>query len=276
MAPEWARATRPLVVVFTIVTFVVTILFDANVDAQAGAYATGVLFLMASASVAVTIDRWQTRGWALYLAMTLIFGYTLVANVVERPEGIKIASFFIVAMVGASLFSRAIRSTELRIAEVRLSPQAQAFVDEIAPHPVRIVAHRPDKRTEEEYDRKERQAREDHSLEDEEPLLFLEVSQGDASDFREDLYVRGVQVGRHRVLRCKSPAIPNAIAALLLNVQAITRRTPHAYFGWTEGNPITYVLKYLALGEGDTAPVTREVLRKTIRNPLERPRIHVG
>ena len=37
-----------------------------------------------------------------------------------------------------------------------------------------------------------------------------------------------------------------------------------------------YVLRYLALGEGDTAPVTREVLRKKIRNPLERPRIHVG
>jgi hypothetical protein len=195
---------------------------------------------------------------------------------VERPEGIKISAFFIVAIVAASLFSRAIRSTELRISSVRLSPQAQAFIDEIAPHAVRIVAHRPDKRTEQEYDRKERQAREDHSLEDGEPLLFLEVGQGDASDFREDLYVRGVQVGRHRVLRCKSPAIPNAIAALLLHVQQQTRHTPHAYFGWTEGNPITYVLKYLALGEGDTAPVTREVLRKTIKNPLERPRIHVG
>jgi hypothetical protein len=276
MAPEWARATRPLVFVFTAITFVVTILFGADVDAQAGAYATGVLFLMASASVAVTIDRWPTRGRWLYLAMTVIFAYTLVANMVERPEGIKIASFFIVAIVMASLFSRAIRSTELRITAVRLSPQAQAFIDEIGPLPVRIVAHRPDKRTEQEYDKKERQAREDHSLEDDEPIVFLEVGQGDASDFEEELYVRGVQVGRHRVLRCKSPAIPNAIAALLLHVQKLTHKTPHAYFGWTEGNPITYVLKYLALGEGDTAPVTREVLRKTIRNPLERPRIHVG
>jgi hypothetical protein len=208
--------------------------------------------------------------------MTLVFAYTLVANVVERPEGIKIASFFIAAIVSTSLFSRAIRSTELRIAQVNLSPQAQGFLDEMAPQPVRIVAHRPDKRTEQEYDKKEHQAREDHSLDDGEPLVFLEVSQGDASDFREDLYVRGVQVGRHRVLRCKSPAIPNAIAALLMHVQRQTGRIPHAYFGWTEGNPITYVLRYLALGEGDTAPVTREVLRKAIRNPLERPRIHVG
>jgi hypothetical protein len=276
MAPEWARATRPLVVAFTVIAFVVTWLFEADVDAQGGAYATGVLFLMTSASVAVTIDQWGGRRRWVYLPMTLVFAYTLVANVFERPEGIRIASFFIAAIVTTSLFSRAIRSTELRVARVTLSPQAQSFVDQVAPHPLRIVAHRPDKRTEAEYDKKERQAREDHSLDDGEPLIFLEVGQGDASDFREDLYVRGVQVGPHRILRCKSPAIPNAIAALLMHVQQQTGRMPHAYFGWTEGNPITYVLRYLALGEGDTAPVTREVLRKAIRNPLERPRVHVG
>ena len=88
--------------------------------------------------------------------------------------------------------------------------------------------------------------------------------------------MRGTQMGRHRVLRCSSPAVPNAIAALLLHLRDRTGRIPDAYFGWTEGNPVTYVLKYLALGEGDTAPVTREVLRRTVKNPLERPRIHVG
>jgi hypothetical protein len=183
---------------------------------------------------------------------------------------------FILAIVCTSLLSRAIRSTELRIDKVRLNPKAQAFIREVGPRGVRIIAHRPDKRTVEEYDKKEHQAREDHSLEDGEPLIFLEVSQGDASEFTHDLHVRGVRMGRHRILRTKSPAIPNAIAALLLHLRDATGQIPNAYFGWTEGNPITYVLKYLALGEGDTAPVTREVLRKTIKNPLERPRIHVG
>ena len=168
------------------------------------------------------------------------------------------------------------RSTELRIGKVVLSGRALAFVEEVAPFGVRLIAHRPDKRTPEEYDKKEQQARDDHSLDKGEPLLFLEVLQGDASDFVEDLSVRGAQVGRHRVLRCTSPAIPNAIAALLLHLRDRTGRIPEAYFGWTEGNPVTYVLKYLALGEGDTAPVTREVLRRTVKNPLERPRIHVG
>ena len=86
----------------------------------------------------------------------------------------------------------------------------------------------------------------------------------------------GATVDRHRVLRCVSPAIPNAIAALLLYVRDQTGKIPHAYFGWTEGNPIVYLLKFLAFGEGDTAPVTREVLRQSEPDPLRRPRIHVG
>jgi amino acid permease len=276
MAPDWARATRPLVLVFTAVTFAVTLIFHADVDAQGGAYATGVLALMTSASVAVTIDHWARRRRLLYLAMTVIFTYTFLDNIHGRPEGLKIASFFIAAIVFSSMLSRAIRSTELRIESLHLDPKAQRFLDHMVPNEVRIIAHRPDKRTIEEYDKKERQAREDHSLDQGEPVLFLEVTQGDASEFTGDLKIRGVEVGRHRILRCKSPAIPNAIAALLLHIRDRTGRIPHAYFGWTEGNPITYVLKYLALGEGDTAPVTREVLRKAVKNPLDRPRIHVG
>jgi hypothetical protein len=276
MAPDWARANRPLVLAFTFVTFAVTLYFNASVAAQGGAYATGVLVLMTSASLAVTIANWGERSRFLYLLMTLVFVYTTIDNVHGRPEGIKIASFFIVSIVTVSMLSRALRSTELRIGTVILSSRAQAFVDEVAPFGVRLIAHRPDKRTEEEYDKKEQQARDDHSLDKGEPILFLEVLQGDASDFTENLQVRGSQVGPHRVLRCTSPAIPNAIAALLLHLRDRTGRIPDAYFGWTEGNPVSYVLKYLALGEGDTAPVTREVLRRTVKNPLERPRIHVG
>jgi len=276
MAPEWARANRPLVLVFMAVTFVVTILFQADVDAQGGAYATGVLFLMTSAAIAVTIANWSTpRRW-LYALMTAVFAFTTVDNIHARPEGIKIASFFIAAILGTSLLSRALRSTELRIGAVRLGPKALQFIEEIGHQPVRLVAHRPGDRSPAAYDRKEREAREDHSLDKGEPIVFLEVLQGDASDFNEDLDVRGLHAGRHRVLRCVSPAIPNAIAALLLHLRDATGRIPHAYFGWTEGNPVAYVLRYIALGEGDTAPVTREVLRKAVPDPEKRPRIHVG
>lgn len=276
MAPDWARANRPLVLVFTLISLIVTRAFNADVNAQGGAYATGVLVLMTSAAVAVTIAHSADRSRWLYGLMTLVFGYTMVVNVVERPEGIKIASFFIAGIVVVSITSRAMRSTELRIGEVKLSPKAVEFISSFVPNPVRIIAHRPDKRTLEEYDRKERQAREDHSLNTGEAVVFLEMVQGDASAFEDDIDVRGVKIGPHRILRCTAPAIPNAIAAILLKAQATSGQISHAYFGWTEGNPVSYVLRYIFLGEGDTAPVTREVLRRAVRNPEERPRIHVG
>lgn len=275
MAPEWAKASRPLVVFFTVVGFFVTIVFNASVDEQGGAYATGVLVLMSSAALAVTLTSWSKEPLKrfFYLAITLVFIYTTITNIVERPEGIKIASFFILATLITSLISRALRSTELRIKKVVMDETALQFIEEAKKETIRIVAHRPGGHT---YERKEREARETHNI-DEDILIFLEVKPGDASEFTDDvLEVRGVRKGRHRVLQCESPAVPNAIAALLLHIRNISHTQPHVYFGWTEGNPITYVLKYLAFGEGDTAPVTREVLRQAESDPKNRPYVHVG
>jgi len=77
------------------------------------------------------------------------------------------------------------------------------------------------------------------------------------------------------VLRVEGATVPNAIAALLLHLRDVTGKRPHAYFNWSEGNPIVFMMRYLLFGEGDTAPVTREVLRKAERNPAIRPMIHV-
>ncbi len=276
MAPDWARATRPLVIVFTLLSLAVTWAFEANVKAQGGAYATGVLTLMTSAAIAVAIAKKKERSGWVYAFLALIFVYTTAVNIREQPSGLHIASFFVVGIVGTSIISRAMRSTELRVGAVRMSPKAVEFITSLGESPVRIIAHRPDKSTVVEYDRKEVQAREDHSLNSGEPVIFLEIMQGDASAFEEDLEVRGVRIGSHRILRATSPAIPNAIAATLLEAQRRTGQIAHAYFGWTEGNPIAYVLRYIVLGEGDTAPVTREVLRRAVPHQEERPRIHVG
>ena len=277
MAPEWARANRPLVLIFTAVTFVVTILFKADVEAQGGAYATGVLVLMGSAALAVTLDAARRgRAWAGYLLLTLIFGYTTAVNIREQPNGIKIASIFILGIVFTSLVSRVMRSTELRVQGVEADEVAEAFLREAAHAPVRIIANRPDTGLAEEYEHKLREARESHHLPPEERVLFVEVRPSDVSEFAGRLHVKGAEVAGHHILQCSSPAIPNAIAALLLYIRDMTGTIPHAYFGWTEGNPIAYLLKFLAFGEGDTAPVTREVLRQAEPNPAKRPRIHVG
>ena len=181
-------------------------------------------------------------------------------------------------IVATSLISRVLRSTELRVRGVEADTDAIRFIQDAAANcsAIRIIANRPDKGTRDEYENKLKEARETHHLPEDNCDLFLEVRPGDASEFSDMLEVEGMKINGYRVLRCKSPAIPNAIAALLLYIRDTTGRMPHAYFGWTEGNPITYLLKFLAFGEGDTAPVTREVLRQCEANPSDRPRIHVG
>jgi hypothetical protein len=275
MAPEWAKATRPLVTLFTAVTFPITLLFKANVEAQAGAYATGVLVLMTSAAIAVTLLTGGARRF-VFAAITLVFTYTTITNVVERPDGVSIALWFIAAIIGTSLISRVMRSTELRVQEIETDAVARQFITEAAARPVRIIANRPDTGDPAEYEHKLREAHDSHHLSPDDRVLFVEVIPTDVSAFSGNLRVLGVNVGGHQVLRCASPAVPNALAALLLYVRDLTGKIPHAYFGWTEGNPIVYLLKFLAFGEGDTAPVTREVLRQAEPDPLRRPRIHLG
>ncbi len=278
MAPEWARATRPLVFVFTAISFLVTVVFKADVTAQGGAYATGVLALMTSAAVAVTISAYRRnqKSWLAFLVITLVFIYTTIVNIIEQPEGLKIATLFILGIVVFSLISRVYRSTELRVERVFLDPQAQAFIDEAAKGTIRIVANRMETGDEAEYQAKEKEKRGDNHIPESDPILFLEVQISDASEFSNRLTIYGETVGKYKILRTESPVVPNAIAAILLHLRNKTGKLPHAYFGWSEGNPIVYLIKFVAFGEGDTAPVTHEVLRQAERDSERRPIIHVG
>jgi len=119
-----------------------------------------------------------------------------------------------------------------------------------------------------------REQREDNGIPPEDHVLFLEIRVPDASEFSADLRVCGLEVGSHQVLRAESAAVANGIAALLLYLRDRTGRVPHAYFSWTEGNPVLYMIRYVLSGYGDVAPITREVLRLAEHNPARRPRIH--
>src|SRR6185436_3208247 len=233
----------------------VTLIFEADVEAQGGAYATGVLVLMTSGAVAVTLAAFRRRrhGWA-FLIVSLVFAYTTVLNIIERPEGIKIASFFIATIVITSLVSRALRTTELRVDRVELDETASAFIEEAGRHEIRIIANRRQAGDESEYRLKEKEQRQDNHIPKGDPILFLEIDIGDASEFADVLRVTGVKINDHRVLRACGAAVPNAIAAFLLHVRDKTGKIPHAYFDWSEGNPIKYLFNYLVFGEGDTAP----------------------
>ena len=279
MAPDWARATRPLVLVFTVICGVVTILFEADVTAQGGAYATGVLVLMTSAAVAVTISEWRKskKVWMAFAVITLIFVYTVVVGIIEQPSGIKIASFFIFAIIAASFISRAMRSTEIRIDKIELDEVAQAFIDEINDEgQIRIVTNRRETGDMTEYRFKEHEKRVDNHIPSSDPILFYEIETGDASEFKGKLFIRGIDVDGYRILRTQAPAVPNAIAGFLLHLRDTTGKIPHVYFGWSEGNPLMYLARYILFGEGDTAPVTREILRQAESDPEMRPNVHVG
>jgi hypothetical protein len=280
MAPEWARAIRPLVLVYTSIAVVVTIVFAADVDAQAGAYATGVLAMMSSAAFAVMLSAWRggsRLSAAFFGLVTAVFVYALVANEVKRPDGIVISLFFIGAIVATSLVSRVYRSLELRQERIELDEAALRIVKEASYRgEIHIVANRRQAGDEAEYDQKETKQREDNHIPRNVPIMFLEVDVDDASEFEEALEVKGVEVGGHKVMRAVSSAVPNAIAALLLHLRDTTGKTPHCYFGWTEGNPILYLFRFLLFGEGDTAPVTHEVLREAEPDAEKRPAVHIG
>ena len=279
MAPNWARTTRPLVLVYTAIAFAVTVIFKANVEAQGGAYATGVLVLITSAAFAVTLSAHRQRSKAGTLAcgmITLLFVYTTIVNIIERPEGIRIATFFIAAIILTSLVSRVWRSTELRVERIEIDEAARQFIAQESQGEIRLIAHRRNMGDLREYFLKEKEVREDHFIPPTDPILFLEIRVSDASEFAGIIRVKGVEVDSYRILRAESAAVPNAIAAILLYIRDQTGQLPHAYFGWAEGNPIQYLLRFILFGEGDIAVVTREVLRKAERNPERRPAIHVG
>lgn len=280
MAPDWTRATRPLVFVFTAIGLGVTILFQADVEAQGGAYATGVLVLMSSAALAVTLLAWRTRNrpmLAAFAAIALVFAYTTVVNVFERPDGIKIASFFIIAIVATSLTSRVFRSLELRIDRVEMDDTTRLFLEDASrAGDIRIIANRPEERDAREYLLKEREERESSHIPPGDPVIFLEVTIDDASEFAPVLRLTGEQIGEYRVIMARHAAIPNAIAAFLIHVRDLTGKRPHAYLSWREGNPLTYLARFVFFGEGDIAPLTREILRREEPDRERRPAIHVG
>ncbi|WP_017934780.1 hypothetical protein [Nocardioides sp. Iso805N] len=280
MSPEWAGATRPLVVVIMGVAFLITWIFNASVDAQGGAYATGVLVLMSSGAVAVTLaarKAGQKKRTIAFAVIALIFCYTTINNCIERPDGLKIGACFIVAIVLVSLLSRVGRSFELRTTSIELDATAERFVRDCARRRIRLVANEPDALDAQEYDDKIRQVVADHDLADEGDIIFVEVTLTDPSDFEGRLSVHGVVVhGHRRVLRMESATVPNALAALLMHTRDVTGVTPHIYFEWTEGGPVINLLRFLFLGIGEVAPTTREVLRRAEPDRSRRPHVHVG
>ncbi|WP_241999291.1 MULTISPECIES: amino acid transporter [Kribbella] len=281
MAPEWGRAVRPVVLVYTAISVAITIAFGADVDAQAGAYATGILVMMVSGAVAVTISalrRGQRRAALAFTVLTLILLYALIENIIEKPDGIAISGLFIAGIITVSLISRVSRTTELRADRIEFDDAARGFLTESIRHDgiLNLIANQRQAGDAAEYAAKEGDVRATDPVPRRTDILFLEIDVVDPSTFSDVLRVKGVEIDGHRVLRADSPAAPNAIAAILLALRDTTEVMPHCHFEWSEGNPLSHLLRYLILGRGDTAPVVREIIRQHESDPTRRPGIHVG
>ena len=247
MAPDWARAVRPLVLVFTAVAFLITWIFDADVDAQGGAYATGVLVLITSAAIAVTLAarRARQRGWTHRLRGRSRWSslYTTVANVVERPDGVKIGACFIAGDHRASRCSPGCaRAFELRVTSVALDAhQPSVFVRDCARRKIRFIANEPDER-----DRRSTATRSGRSARDHDLPGRTRTSSSSRSrsptppSSRASSTVRGeVLHGRYRVLTLEASVGPQrARRAAAARPRRDRACIPHIYFEWTEGNPV--------------------------------------
>ncbi|MEX2092043.1 MAG: hypothetical protein WD971_05165 [Pirellulales bacterium] len=282
MVPRWAEAVRALVIVFTGINLLVTWIFGASVVAQGGAYATGVMVLMSSAAVAVVIDQWRKRSgpwiqrlpWGYAVAM-LVFFYTTVAIIIEKPDGIKIAGAFIAAVLIVSFVSRLRRSTELRFEKFEFVDETSRFLWDALRHlefPV-LVPHRPGHHTIEQKDERMRRV---HRLDDEVPIVFVEAVLGDTSEFEQNPLLEVVQEEERfivRLRRCVS--IAHAVATVALELSK-AGKPPEIHFGWSDESPLAANLSFLLFGEGNVPWLVRELIAKAQPDSKKRPRVIIG
>jgi hypothetical protein len=283
MAPEWARAVKPLVILFTAINLFVTWAFDANVDAQGGAYATGVLALITSACVAAVIDvyRSHTGPWYRRLswpfaAITAVFIYTFVVNEIEKQfKGLFISSLFILAILVTSVWSRFARARELRFAGFKMADPLSGLLWDTIRHLelTILVPHRPGRRTLAE---KETSIRREHRIPRDLMIVFVEVELDDASDFTHDPVIQVYQEqGRYVLKVTEAASISHTLAALALEMAKVGR-PPEIHFGWTEETPVSGMLGFLLFGEGNVPWMVRELLRRAEPNPDKRPLIIIA
>jgi hypothetical protein len=272
MAPQWASAQRPLVLVFTAISLLVTLIFRADVESQGGAYATGVLSLMASASVAVSISLWRSRSRWLFLFLPIMFGflYITLQNIRAQPSGLVIAACFTVGIVVTSVISRVLRSTELRINRVVIDRTANQMIrSAIRNGRIRLITHDPLRGTEQaDYDAEVDEARRRHGISPDEPLLLVEVRSDDPSVFLDELLITGHTVGRYGLLRGDGASIANTIAGIALAIHGQYGCIVDLHMRWT---PIDSVIdaigegiQFLLWGGGDMARIVElEIRRET-------------
>lgn len=275
MAPPWVAHPRPLILIIYLICVLVTLIFHADVEAQGGAYATGVLVLMLSAAFAVALALWHERRKTLsiyFWGVTALFLYTLVDNIVLRHDGVVIAGIFILMIVLASTWSRWRRATEFRVEKMVFADDESKFMfEELRGRKVNLVPLKrfdPDSRED-----KAAELREHYRIEG--PLAFLHIKlTDDRSEFAGTPTIWIMPWGDDYLITVSgAPAIANTVAYLseLLDPKTI-------FLGLTHENQVSQAMRYLLLGEGETGILVYQILlRHWRRTPASdiRPNIFI-
>ncbi len=278
MAPRWVAYRRPLVMLLFGINVAITFIFQANVEAQGSAYATGVLVLMLSAAVAVALamSREHPKNFTKFLVagyfwlVTGIFAYTLIVNVIERPAGVIIAGVFILLLIVSSAVSRYYRATEMRVTEIKLvDDESAALWKSLIGKKVNLI---PQHANDPVYRAKLiRKVEENFKIEG--PVACLHVNLLDnRSDFLSSLRVRVEREGDNFVIEVwGAVAIANSIAFIseLIDPKTIV-------LGLTRRNLMQQSLAYALWGEGEIGLTVYSILVRyweSIKDRSGHPRI---
>jgi hypothetical protein len=257
MAPRWAALSRPLILVLFAIDIIITLIFRASVEAQSGAYATGVLVLILSAAFAATLALWRERSWGLAFYMgflLLVFAYTLADNCLERPDGLIIGTVFTLLLILTCGLSRSIRSVEFRIPEGYFTDvESWRIGPELRGKKVHLV---PIASSSAEARRKKRDEIAQH-YGVHGPFLFLHVNLLDnRSEFSSPLEVSLRKEGDDYVGEVfGAVAIANAIAYVSEVIDPIS-----IFIGLTRRNLMAQAIRYLLFGEGETGLIVYTIL----------------
>lgn len=257
MSPAWLEFRRPLVLTISAVCLLVNYAFDADVEAQGSAYATGVLVLMASGAFAVLLAEWDKpwRRW-LFAVILAVFGYVLVVNAAERPDGLKIAGLFILAVLVASVWSRWRRASELRVNGIRFADEESEvlWTNLTDAHDVVLV---PLRSNSDEARRKTEARHLQHHHNTPSRYAFLHVYLlEDPSQFDSPVTIAVRRKDDDYVIEVRDAvAVANAIAftALRMNVREVV-------IGLLDsGTPLVNSLLYLLFGTGEVGYAVRAI-----------------
>ncbi|HEY7284912.1 MAG TPA: hypothetical protein VH497_05705 [Vicinamibacterales bacterium] len=257
MAPRWAALSRPLVLVLLTVDIIVTLVFRAGVEAQSGAYATGVLVLILSAAVAATLALWHERRYILSLycgLLSLVFAYTLADNCVERPDGLIIGSIFTLLLMLACALSRSMRSLEIRIPYgFHTNVTSWTMGPEVRGKKVHLVPIR----TSTKEHRQQKKAELGRHFKVNGPFLFLHVNLIDnRSEFSAPLEVElSKEDGDYVAEVFGAVAIANTIAFVSEAIDPVS-----IFISLTRRGLMGQAIRYLLFGEGETGLMVYAIL----------------